>query len=333
MGSDSPAVRRISRCSNDLGEVEAFWRDDLHANVVFDDDTRLGTEAFTFRSADRGGLTAGLLCPNVGCTVQGGPSDTYVASLDASGGTTHVQAGTSYPSGPQQTSTYRPGLGPRVTWVSPHSAVTFLRMERWVLERHLEHLLGRPVTGPIALAPRFRVPAGPTSTWPRLLRLFTELMLDGDNPVSRPAVLEPLREAVLSSLLLSVDHQYRQALAEPAQPCLPRYVRHAVDAIHAYPELPYTVAGLAELCGVSARALQQGFRTGLGTSPMAYLRNVRLAHAHDELMSGQAGGIADVAYRWGFAHLGRFAAAYAERYGEVPSRARRHKPTSVRRSA
>jgi AraC-like DNA-binding protein len=30
--------------------------------------------------------------------------------------------------------------------------------------------------------------------------------------------------------------------------------------------------------------------------------------------------VADAAYRWGFNHLGRFAAAYREKYGVSPSR-------------
>jgi AraC-like DNA-binding protein len=29
--------------------------------------------------------------------------------------------------------------------------------------------------------------------------------------------------------------------------------------------------------------------------------------------------VADVAFRWGFGHLGRFAEKYRERYGELPS--------------
>ena len=41
---------------------------------------------------------------------------------------------------------------------------------------------------------------------------------------------------------------------------------------------------------------------------------------HELLEPGDAAeGVAEVAFRWGFTHLGRFAARYAELYGETPS--------------
>ena len=67
--------------------------------------------------------------------------------------------------------------------------------------------------------------------------------------------------------------------------------------------------------------LQQGFRDHIGMSPTAYLRRVRLARAHDQLHRGE-GTVAEVAYRWGFTHLGRFATAYASIYGVTPSTTR-----------
>jgi transcriptional regulator GlxA family with amidase domain len=69
------------------------------------------------------------------------------------------------------------------------------------------------------------------------------------------------------------------------------------------------------------RSLQEGFRQHVGVSPMAYLRRVRLEHAHAELSEPRDGqrSVAAVAHRWGFGHLGRFAAAYRERYGVSPS--------------
>ena len=44
--------------------------------------------------------------------------------------------------------------------------------------------------------------------------------------------------------------------------------------------LPRTLATLATRSHVSTRALQQGFRRHLQTTPMAYLRDVRLRRAH-----------------------------------------------------
>ena len=89
------------------------------------------------------------------------------------------------------------------------------------------------------------------------------------------------------------------------------------------PAHPFTVATLARSVGISARALQDGFRQHLGLSPLQYLRAVRLRAVRDELLALDAEDsttVADVATRWGFTHLGRFAQYYRDRYGEPPSR-------------
>lgn len=47
-----------------------------------------------------------------------------------------------------------------------------------------------------------------------------------------------------------------------------------------------------------------------------------MARARNELIHGDPDvlTVSAVAVRWGFGHLGRFGAAYQERYGEPPSR-------------
>jgi AraC-like DNA-binding protein len=54
---------------------------------------------------------------------------------------------------------------------------------------------------------------------------------------------------------------------------------------------------------------------------MAYVREVRLERARADLMSDDPslGSVTDIALKWGFAHLGRFAVEYKRRFGESPS--------------
>ncbi len=72
---------------------------------------------------------------------------------------------------------------------------------------------------------------------------------------------------------------------------------------------------------VSVRTLQEAFRKHVGMPPMAYVSEVRLERVHGQLRAAAPGSttVAEVAYQWGFAHLGRFARRYRERYGETPS--------------
>jgi transcriptional regulator GlxA family with amidase domain len=64
-----------------------------------------------------------------------------------------------------------------------------------------------------------------------------------------------------------------------------------------------------------------GFRRFAETTPMSYLREVRLRQVHAELLAADpnAVSVTDIATRWQFMHAGRFAIQYRERFGEKPS--------------
>jgi transcriptional regulator GlxA family with amidase domain len=57
----------------------------------------------------------------------------------------------------------------------------------------------------------------------------------------------------------------------------------------------------------------------VGVSPREYIRWVRLDRVHGDLAAGAGGTVAEIAFRWGFTHVPRFAGAYRERYGVPPS--------------
>jgi len=73
---------------------------------------------------------------------------------------------------------------------------------------------------------------------------------------------------------------------------------------------------------VTIRAIQLAFRRHLDTTPSAYLRRVRLDHAHQQLCAASPGDgvtVTEIATRWGFASPSRFAASYRDTYGVLPS--------------
>ena len=208
-----------------------------------------------------------------------------------------------------------PASGPLNMRAEPASKVECLVIDNWALEAELEDLIERPVSRSIRFAADVDLNSSAARGLLHLVQLFVE-----DVGAGYPAlVVEPLCHALLSGLLLAADHPYRELLETPAMPSRPRSVKRAVDAIHASPEQAFTAASLAELAGVCTRTLQAGFRLHLGVSPMEYLRQVRLARAHDDLTSAAVSTVSEVAYRWGFNHLGRFAAQYRRKYGRPPS--------------
>ena len=77
---------------------------------------------------------------------------------------------------------------------------------------------------------------------------------------------------------------------------------------------------IAQAACVTPRAVQLAFRKHLETTPMAYLRDVRLVRARQQLATSDSGStsVTEVAMQWGFYNAGRFAAAYRSRFGELP---------------
>lgn len=85
---------------------------------------------------------------------------------------------------------------------------------------------------------------------------------------------------------------------------------------------PISITDIANAASLGVRTLQRMFRTSLGVSPLEYLQRLRLERAHDDLTAiaaGEASGtVTEVALRWGFTHLGRFAGLYRKSYGHSP---------------
>jgi transcriptional regulator GlxA family with amidase domain len=91
--------------------------------------------------------------------------------------------------------------------------------------------------------------------------------------------------------------------------------------------------GVAELCrivGVERRTLARAFQEIHGTTPSRYLRATRLNLAREALLvpGAECKTVTEIATRFGFRELGRFAAAYRAVFGESPSETmRRAAPT------
>lgn len=196
-----------------------------------------------------------------------------------------------------------------------------LKIERAALEAQLAELIDAPVRSVVRLGESIELRQGAGRQWWTLARSMIELVREPDGPLSQPIVARPLAQSVLTVLLHAVDHPYRDMLATCPRRPAPQTVRRGVELLEAEPELPWTVVDLARRIGVSTRALQEGFLRHVGHSPTAYLRTVRLRHAHADLQAADPARhtVAEIAGRWGFVHLSRFAAVYRERYGHAPS--------------
>lgn len=212
-------------------------------------------------------------------------------------------------------------------WESPHDRLDHLKIERAALESELSRLLGVDAVGPVHFSHVLDVRSGPGAEWSHYARLMFDSFHDVDGLMQNSLFTTQLSRALMTGLLLAADHQFRDALQNPARPMPPTAIRRAVEFIDDNAARPITIADIASAVSVSVRTLNRGFSEHLGTTPGAYLIRVRLDGAHDELIRSNpaATSVARVAAAWGFFHYGRFASRYRATYGVLPSQTLRNR--------
>jgi AraC-like DNA-binding protein len=221
---------------------------------------------------------------------------------------------------PARAAIYRPDAEVMATRWPGGSRHLAVKIDQVAVDRALEALVDIPLDSPIPFDATLPLQATAAQDWVRLLLMVHRQLECPDSLMRHPLVWDPLVDSLIHGLLLVADHPYRDALAARAAPGRPAALRDAMDIIEARPHLPLSTSTLARQCHVSVRTLQQGFQRHLGISPMAYLRVVRLRHAHRDLRSADPAHntVAAIAHRWGFTNLSHFAAAHKTMYGQTP---------------
>lgn len=187
------------------------------------------------------------------------------------------------------------------------------------VEHELERLLGRSLTRPLqfeaALSPdalRLAMPA---------FQLLLDEMRAPTGLVPRATIARHLEGLIIDAMLLAQPHNYTSSLTRESAAGNTPAIARAAELMRERPDEPWSVSALAREVHLSVRALQYGFRRDYDTTPMAYLKSLRLSRARAALRRASPGAttVRDVALACGFMHMSRFAAAYRAEYGETPS--------------
>jgi AraC-like DNA-binding protein len=111
-----------------------------------------------------------------------------------------------------------------------------------------------------------------------------------------------------------------------------RYLATALRALHADVRRNWTVTLLASAAGMSRSAFADRFRRIVGTSPIDYVREWRMALAKDALRSS-ASRLAEVAFACGYESVSAFSTAFSRSVGCSPAkyagRSRSHAPPQL----
>jgi AraC family ethanolamine operon transcriptional activator len=135
---------------------------------------------------------------------------------------------------------------------------------------------------------------------------------DGDDTAARQ-----LRDALLIEWLEALPPSI-DASGLPGALARKRIVDRACEVMLASTDEPLSMLEVCRRVGASRRNLNYCFQDVLNTSPLKYLRAVRLNGVRRELLR-DAPTVIDAAARWGFWHLGQFSHDYKQQFGELPS--------------
>ena len=193
-------------------------------------------------------------------------------------------------------------------------------ISREKIESQLQKMIGCELHIPVKFDLGMDLTNARTKSWRSLV---DTLVSDVDNGglTMHSGVRNQFQDLIISGLLLSQHHNYSESINTKIEPAAPRAIRLAISACEENPQESYTITELANIAGVSIRSLQDGFKKYIGMSPTDYLREVRLQRVREDLLSEQSlkKSVSEIAFSWGFTHLGRFAEYYFKRFGELPS--------------
>jgi len=323
---DPPAVRRLSLRSTDLDEVRSFGGRYFYPRRFLRMHPGARSLDAGFDLLQIGPVTIGDVWYGTDVTLGYDDPDGYQVGVPMGGHLLATQGGRSIVGAGDVAPVFRVGEDVVLDHWSAECRQLGVKIRPDALESRLQVLLDEPVDLPLRLPAQLDLSAGAGRSWAALVRFVAAEFHHDAGALDVPRFAASVCETLTTGLLMALDHPYSAALHRSVQVYRPQPVRRAIDAIQARPDHPFTAEELARSAGVGVRTLQAGFQRYVGKSPLAYLRDARLARAHAELLAGdpRRTTVAAIAHRWGFTHVSRFAGAYRARYRTTPSRTLRH---------
>jgi AraC-like DNA-binding protein len=314
------SATRVRRATDDRNEAERIATELYLPNRLdlTGGSAPLGMEVTGLRL---GALTVGRLTYGRRVRLRTADAENFHVNLPLRGrASSRSGACESVATGPGEGLVFSPGAPAEIAW-SADCEQLCLMIPRARLEAELERLLGRSLRGRLTFdfTADLHNPVG--RRWRTVLNLLVD-ELDHPTDVGQdPRVGGHVEGLVLGGLLLSQPHSHHDAVMADRPVRLGTAIKRAVDLIEDRPSEPWTTVRLATEVHLSVRALQEGFRRDLATPPMTYLRQVRLRRAHEALLAADRNTttVGAIAIGLGILHMGRFAAAYRDAFGESPS--------------
>jgi len=191
---------------------------------------------------------------------------------------------------------------------------------RAAMSESLEGLLQRPIEAPLQFEPVMDAVEGASASWWRMARYFIAELECRSELYEQAAFTRDLESSLIKGLILAQPNNYSEELRDVLGVKLPHYLIRARQYIHDNAREALHLEDLETAAGVSRFKLFDAFRKYFALSPMAYLKKHRLSAVRQEILEhGSIRTISEIAFGWGFTHLGRFSAEYRKLFDESPS--------------
>jgi AraC-like DNA-binding protein len=205
----------------------------------------------------------------------------------------------------------------------PDTEVLKLRFHRSRLEQFFRQAYGRTPRSSL----HFETAMSDSHTaarWLSLLR-FLVLTLNGAGVHTRTMLeFASIEQMLMLTLLNNQPHNYANASSGSVQSGASTTFERACDFIHQHLASDIALSDIAKAAYCSPRSLARAFRDAGEPAPMKYVRKLRLERIRGELLTPASWRktVAEMAFEWGYRHLGEFNRQYRAAFDETPSQTR-----------
>lgn len=245
--------------------------------------------------------------------------DYYLIQIPQYGQATVRCGGEEVDSMPGVASVLSPNAEIDMSWQASNEQI-MIKIDRLLLEQTAQGLGVDTLANGVHFPAKFE--CHKSVSWQLMLRYLVDCARNSLTMQRSPLLIRQLEQLVVTTLLGEHPPVQQSGFNRVRSAILPRHIKQVENYLLEHIDQPINLDVLAAQAQVSVRTLQVAFKEHCGVSPMQYLRQLRLDRVRADLLThGDSAecSVADIALRWGFAHLGRFSAAYRDRFGETPS--------------
>jgi AraC-like DNA-binding protein len=164
---------------------------------------------------------------------------------------------------------------------------------------------------------------GTSARWVALLRFVVATMNASLHESPSTPELDAIENMLMLTLLESQPHNHAHSPALLAADGVSGTFGRAVSYIEQHLRGDISVDDIAAAAFCSQRTLARAFKQADEVSPMRYVHRLRLERIRAELLARPMGrNVAEIAFAWGYRHLGEFNRQYRAAFGETPSQTR-----------